>query len=126
MSTAQVPSKQPPPSPPLPKYTVSPLASIDLTRVVQEPFGGGTADAPGNGSTAPVAGSRLDTVFWLVPLTVLNWPPAYTLEPSSATSTAYTSPFTDGRPGQQGADVGGDGREPEPVRLFTRPNEPPK
>lgn len=72
MSAAQVPSKQPPPSPPLPKYTVSPLASIDFTRVVHWPFGGGTADAPGKGSTAPVVGSRLDTVFWVVPLTVLN------------------------------------------------------
>ena len=38
----------PPPSPGCPKYTVSQLASIIFILVVQDPFGGGTADAPGN------------------------------------------------------------------------------
>ena len=126
MSTAQVPSKQPPPSPPLPKYTVSPLASIDLTRVVQEPFGGGTAEAPGKGSTAPVTGSRLVTVFWLVPLTVLNWPPAYTLEPSSAMSTAYTSPLTEGAQGSRVPRSAVTAASRSRSMPLTRPNEPPK
>src|SRR6266536_5196317 len=122
MSTAHVPSKQPPPSPPLPKYTVSPLASIALTLVVQVPFGSGAAEAPGNGSTAPVKGSRLVTVFWLMPLTVLNWPPAYTLEPSSATSTAYTSPFTEGAQGNNVPASAGTAASRGRSWLFTRPN----
>src|SRR5215207_3446921 len=87
-SAAQVPSKQPPPSPALAKYTRSPLVSMSLTRETQPGDGSGTALAAGNACSEPSSGSRLATDHRGVPLTVAKLPPANTLEPSSATSMA--------------------------------------
>jgi hypothetical protein len=53
-SAAQVPSKQPLPSPALAKYTRVPAVSMSLTREVHPLDGSGTADAAENGSNAPV------------------------------------------------------------------------